>query len=151
MKRLFLLTIVLLVSLMTFAKCKHKKKCCKKTTNTSTQTTSSTSGEAAGRNPNEMWLGYDETQCANPWQFNWFKAPTDADLAGAVQGYLQGQGITVNEIRTLRDKEIIHCEACTCLNGFHYYVKIPKDQEAKLKALKFHEIDMVPAVDKSKE
>ncbi len=100
----------------------------------------------------EVWMRYDETQCANPWQFNWFAPPTDEQLAGAVRGYLQEREINILEIRTRRDKEVISCEACTCLNGFHYFVKVQKLGITKLKALNFKETKDIPtAVDNNKQ
>jgi hypothetical protein len=89
-------------------------------------------------------MRYDETKCENPWQFSWFAPPTDEQLAGAVTGELKGRQIEVLEMRTKRDKDVISCEACTCPNGFHYFVRIHKSEMAKLKELKFVETADVP-------
>lgn len=141
--RKLLLFCLIFTCLFTFGKCKNKKKCCKK--KTTTTAAAAVTSPINSRDPNNMWLGYDETQCANPWQFNWFVAPTDEQLAGAVRGHLQGQGFTILDMRTARDKDKVNCEGCTCLNGFHYYVYVPKAEADKLKAMKFHEVETVPA------
>jgi hypothetical protein len=92
-----------------------------------------------------IWMRYDETKCANPWQFNWFAPPTDEQLAGAVRGHLQEREVKILDIRTKRDTSMLSCEACTCPNGFHYYVRIPKSDIPKLKALNFQETKEIPA------
>ena len=85
-------------------------------------------------------MRYDETKCANPWNFNWFAAPTDEQLAGAVKGNLEGKSIHILEIKTTRDKDVVSCDACTCPNGFHYFVRVNKTDAAKLKEMKFVEV-----------
>lgn len=89
-----------------------------------------------------VWMQYDETKCANPWQLNWLVPPTDEQLAGAVKSHLLGGGVTVLEIRTSREADFVSCEACDCPNGFHYFVKVNKVDAPKLKQLKFTEAAM---------
>ncbi len=129
MRKIFL-TLFVSVSLLSYGKC-DKKKCCKKK-------------HFAGSPSGEVWLRYDETKCSNPWQFNWFAPPTDEQLAGAVKGELSGRNIQVSEMRTLRDKDMISCDACTCLNGFHYYVRVKTTEVTKLTELKFYEVTKLP-------
>lgn len=95
-------------------------------------------------NNNQVWMRYDETKCSNPWQFNWLVKPTDEQLAGAVKGELEGRSVHVLEIRTERDNNVVNCEACTCQNGFHYFVLVNKSSMTALKALKFYEVKEVP-------
>ncbi len=123
-------TLLVSVSLVSFGKC-DKKKCCKKNKNSKTQTS-------------ELWMRYDETKCSNPWQFNWFAPPTDEQLAGAVKGELTGRNIQILEMRTSRDMAMISCDACTCPNGFHYFVRIKTTEKAKLTELKFYETKEIP-------
>jgi hypothetical protein len=126
MKNLFCLTLILL-TLPSFS-CNKEKKLRKH------------------GNPGVVWMQYDETKCDNPWQFNWFAAPTDEQLAGAVKGNLEGRGISILEMKTSREADFISCEACNCPNGFHYFVKVNKTDIPKLKELKFFEAsqDKVP-------
>jgi hypothetical protein len=69
----------LLSCLFSFGKCNKKKKCCKKKAKTEIATS------AEKLSTNEVWMQYDETKCANPWQFNWFQKPTQEQILGAVK------------------------------------------------------------------
>lgn len=124
------LTIFIASSLFSFGKC-DKKNCCRKKLK-------------ATKELDEVWLRYDETKCANPWQFNWFAPPTDEQLAGAVKGELTGRGIDIMEMRTSRDKDMVSCDACTCPNGFHYFVRVKTAVMARLKELKFYPAKEIP-------
>ena len=95
-------------------------------------------------NNNELWMRYDETKCANPWQLNWVAAPSDEQLAGAVKANLEARSIPVIEIKTQREKDKVSCEACDCVNGFHYFVRTYKVDASKLTELKFVEVRDVP-------
>jgi hypothetical protein len=134
MRKIFL-PIFIASSLVSFGKC-DKKKCCRKK-------------QPCGIQSDEVWLQYDETKCANPWQFNWFAPPTDEQLAGAVKGELTGRNIQILEMRTSRDKDMVSCDACTCPNGFHYFVRIKTAEKSKLTELNFYETTEIPgAADK---
>lgn len=138
---------LMIACLFSFGKCNKKKKCCKK--NAKKEVVSA--GEKL--NNNEVWMQYDETKCANPWQFNWFQKPTQEQITSAVKSELLGREIAVLEIRSSSEKYFISCEACTCPNGTHYYVRVNKTEIEKLKALKFFEVKDVPkmeSVDTSK-
>jgi len=137
MKKLFFITLIL-SCLFSFGKCNNKKKCNKKKATTEVSSTS------AKPNSNEVWMQYDETKCENPWQFNWFQKPTQAQILGAIKGDLLGKEITALELRLSIQKDFISCEACDCPNGTHYYVRVNKSEIEKLKALKFYEIKNVP-------
>ena len=128
----FSLTIACLFS---FGKCNKKKKCCAK---------KATTNAVANLSTDEIWMRYDETKCENPWQFNWFQKPTEAQILGAVKGNLQGREINILEIKSETAKDLISCEACTCPNGRHYFVRINKSEIEKLKALKFFEVKEIP-------
>ena len=124
--------------LFSFGKCNKKKKCCKKKTTTETS--------SAKLNTDEVWMRYDETKCANPWNFNWFAKPTEEQILGAVKGELLGNEINVLEIKSTNEENIVSCDACTCINGRHFFVRINKPETEKLKALKFYEVKDVPDV-----
>jgi hypothetical protein len=135
MKNIFFIILVL-SCLFSFGKCNKKKKCSKKKATTETS--------SAKLNANEVWMQYDEKKCENPWHFNWFAKPTEAQISGAVKGDLQGREIAVLEIRSSTEKDLISCESCNCPNGTHFYVRVNKSEIEKLKALKFYEIKNVP-------
>ena len=122
--------------LFSFGKCNKKKKCSKKKATTETS--------SAKLNANEVWMQYDETKCANPWQFNWFAKPTPEQVEGAVKSNLIEKEIAVLEIRSSTEKDLISCEGCDCPNGTHFYVRVNKSEIEKLKALKFYEIKGAP-------
>ena len=144
MKKILLLSLLFLC-LLSFGKCHKKKKCCKKKTNTATA--------VSKINPQEVWMQYDETKCESPWQFNWFTKPTEEQILAAVKSDLSGKEITVLEIRSTTEKDFISCDACTCPNGTHYFVRVNKSEIEKLKALKFFEMKEIPkteSTDKTK-
>ena len=134
MKKLFFITLVL-SCLFTFGKCNKKKKCSKKKANTEASAKLSSS---------EVWMQYDEKKCENPLQFNWFQKPTQEQILGAIKGNLLGKEIAILEIKSSTEKDFISCEACTCPNGTHYFVRVNKSEIEKLKALKFYEIKNIP-------
>ena len=138
MKKLFLITLVFFC-LFSFGKCNKKKKCSKKKTTTETS--------SVKLNSNQVWMQYDETKCENPWHFNWFVKPTEAQILGAVKGSLQDREIAVLEIKSSTEKDFMSCDACTCPNGTHFYVLVNKSEIDKLKALKFYEIKGEPKTD----
>lgn len=135
MKKILLLVLVL-STFISFGKCCKKKKNCSK--KASTETVSAT------LNGNEVWMRYDETKCENPWQFNWFQEPTEEQILGAVKSDLLGKGIGVLEIKSSTEKEFINCEACTCPNGTHYFVRVNTSEIEKLKMMKFYEVKEIP-------
>ena len=128
----------MLTCLFSFGKCNKKKKCCAK---------KATTTAVAKLSADEIWMRYDETKCENPWQFNWFQKPTEAQILGAVKSDLIDKEIDILEIHSSTKKDFISCEACTCPNGRHYFVRINKSEIEKLKALKFFEVKDVPKTD----
>jgi hypothetical protein len=135
MKKILFFSLML-ACLFSFGKCNKKKKCCAKKASTATS--------AAKLNANEVWMRYDETKCENPWQFNWFQKPTEAQILGAVKSDLIDKEIDILEIHSSTKKDFISCEACNCANGKSYFVRINKSEIEKLKALKFYEVKDVP-------
>ena len=61
-----------------------------------------------------------------------------------MKSQLSGQEINILEILSTYEEGFISCEACTCPNGRHYFVRINKSEIEKLKALKFFEVKDVP-------
>ncbi|MFN8284880.1 MAG: hypothetical protein U0U67_16780 [Chitinophagales bacterium] len=142
MKKILFFSLILMCTI-SFA-CHKKKK------NKAVQTTKEVSGKL---NSDEVWMQYDETKCENPWQFNWFTKPTEEQILAAVKSDLSGKEITVLEIRSTTEKDFISCDACTCPNGTHYFVRVNKSEIEKLKALKFFEMKEIPkteSTDKTK-
>lgn len=135
MKKILFFSLILLSS-VSFACNKKKKKQNAIQNNTSTT--------VSKLNTNEVWMQYDETKCQNPWHFNWFQKPTGSQILNAVKGELLGQEINILEIRSSVEKDFISCEACDCPNGLHYFVRVPKSEIEKLKALKFYEVKEIP-------
>lgn len=137
----------MIACLFSFGKCNKKKKCCKKKAKTEL------ASAAEKLSANEIWMQYDETKCQNPWQLNWYQKPTEEQLRGAVKSQLTGQEITILEIQSTYESDFISCDACTCLNGRHFYVRVPKSEIKKLTALKFYEVKEIPnteVIDSSK-
>jgi hypothetical protein len=137
MKKILFFSLII-ACLFSFGKC-NKKKCTKKKASTETS--------ASRLNANEVWMQYDETKCANPWQFNWFQKPTQAQILGAIKSDLLGKEIVALELRSSTEKDFISCDACDCPNGTHYYVRVNKTEIEKLKALKFFEVKDAPKMD----
>ncbi len=140
MKKILFFSLIL-SCLFSFGKCYKKKKCCKK----KAKTEIATSTEKLSTN--EVWMQYNETKCANPWQFNWFQKPTQEQILGAVKSDLLGKEIAILEIKSSTEKDFISCESCDCPNGTHYFVRVNKTEIAKLKALKFFEVKALPKID----
>lgn len=132
---------LMVACLFSFGKSCKKKQCCKK------KATSTTS--AAKLNANEVWMRYDETKCENPWHFNWFVAPTADQILSAVKSELLGREINILEMYASYDKNAITCDACTCPNGTHYFVRINKSEIEKLKELKFYEVKNITKIEKT--
>ncbi len=122
----------IIACLFSFGNTNKKKKGCKKST--------------LKIKPAEVWMQYNETKCDNPWMFNWFQSPTEQQLIAAVKSELLGREIAVVEIKSTIENETISCEACTCLNGRHYYVRVHQSEIAKLKALKFWVVNEIPKI-----
>jgi hypothetical protein len=137
MKKILFFSLML-ACLFSFGKCNKKKKCCAK---------KATTTAVAKLSADEIWMCYDETKCENSWQFNWFQKPTEAQILGAVKSDLIDKEIDILEIHSSTKKDFISCEACTCPNGRHYFVRINKSEIEKLKALKFYEVKDVPKTD----
>ncbi len=137
MKKILFFSLML-ACIFSFGKCNKKKKCSKKKANTEVTSNS------AKLNADEVWMQYDEKKCENPWQFNWFQKPTQEQILGAVKGNLLGKVIAILEIKSSTEKDFISCEACTCPNGTHYFLRVNKSEIEKLKALKFYEIKDIP-------
>lgn len=135
MKKLLFIPLIV-VCLFSFGKCNKKKKCSKK--NATTETSS------AKLNANEVWMRYDETKCANPWQFNWFAKTTPEQVEGAVKSNLIEKEIAILEIRSATEKDLISCEGCDCPNGTHFYVRVNASEIEKLKPLKFYQTEKIP-------
>ena len=138
MKKILFFSLMI-ACLFSSGKCNKKKKCSKKKATTETS--------SAKLNANEVWMQYDETKCENPWQFNWFVKPTEEQILGAVKSDLLGKEIAVLEIKSSTEKDFMSCDACTCPNGTHFYVRANKSEIEKLKALKFYEIKDVPKIE----
>lgn len=137
MKKIIFLSLIF-ATLISFGKCCKKKKHCSK--KTSVETTYKL-------NTNEAWMQYDETKCENPWQFNWFAKPTEEQILGAVKSELLGKEINILEIKSSFEEGLISCEACNCLNGRHFYIRVNKTEIEKLKALNFYEVKGVPEIE----
>ncbi|MCC6584723.1 MAG: hypothetical protein IT271_13550 [Chitinophagales bacterium] len=135
MKKILFFSLML-ACIFSFGKCNKKKKCCTKKTSTETS--------SAKLSANEVWMQYDETKCENPWHFNWFVKPTEAQIMGAVNSQLTGQEISILEIQSTYEEGMISCDACNCRNGRHFYVRVNKSEIEKLKALKFYELKEIP-------
>ncbi len=136
MRRILFFSLML-VCIFSFGKCAKKMKCCPQKAKTET---------SAKLNSNEVWMQYDETKCDNPWQFNWFAKPTEEQILGAVKSELLGKEINILEIKSSFEEGLISCEACTCPNGRHFYVRVNKSEITKLEELKFYEVKEVPKV-----
>jgi hypothetical protein len=132
MKKILFFSLMM-VCLFSFGKCNKKKKCCNKDSVAATRI-------SAG----EVWMRYDETKCENPWNFNWFAKPTEEQISGAVKSDLLGKEIAILEIRSTTEKDFISCEACNCPNGRRFYVRVNKSETAKLKVMRFYEVNEVP-------
>lgn len=134
--RLILVFSLFIIVVSSYVKCsKREKHCCKKRT---------TTAAAKKENTFDIWMQYNETKCDNPWNFNWFVKPTEEQVLSAVKGNLLGREINILEIRSMMDEQAVSCAACTCPNGRQFYVRIPKADLSKLKALKFFETQQVP-------
>ena len=131
-----LFSILILTCVLSFGKCNKQKKCCKKKATTETTSTK--------LNANENWMCYDETRCENPWNFNWFAKPTEAQILAAIKSNLTDREINVLQINSFTKKDFISCEACNCPTGKKYYVRVNKSENEKLKTLKFYKVNEVP-------
>jgi len=137
MKKILFFSLML-ACIFSFGKCNKKKNCCKK---------KATTTAASKLNADEVWMRYDETKCENPWHFNWFVKPTEAQILGAVKSQLTGQEISILEIQSTYKEGMISCDACNCPNGRNFYVRVNKSEIEKLKALKFYEVKEIPKIE----
>mgnify|MGYP000882269135 CR=1 FL=1 len=135
MKSLIVFVFVF-ISITAFGKgLKHKNAtCCKKKTT-----------QISKLKKDEIWMVYDETKCDNPWNFNWFTKPTEAQIIGAIKGNLEGNEINVKDIRSSIIPDFISCDACNCPNGRKIFVLVNKIDLEKLQKLKFYITKQIPA------
>jgi len=122
---------LLLATIISSGECCHHKQSRQKKTISCTAT-------------NEVWMRYDETKCDNPWNFNWFMPPTEAQITAAIKGDLQGKSIEILQLTSYNDTGLVSCETCNCPNGRHIFVQVRKSESEKLKAMKFYEVKEVP-------
>lgn len=64
----------------------------------------------------EVWLCYDETYCANPWNYN-DTIITGSEKSGIIKSYFLSQNIEIKDIQISAENPPQLCNACGCLSG----------------------------------
>ncbi|MDX1651883.1 MAG: hypothetical protein R3277_05290 [Brumimicrobium sp.] len=69
---------------------------------------------------NEVCMYFQETQCANPWDFY---STDEEEYLNKIEAYLESKGIEVLRIlRKMNGPEIV-CMACSCPSGATIYIQ----------------------------
>jgi hypothetical protein len=70
-----------------------------------------------------------QTQCADPWGYG----ATEQETVSKLKDYLTKKEILVNALSMKATPEQAVCQACTCSNGFTFYVQADEQYIAALK------------------
>ena len=82
-------------------------------------------------------FAWDQTQCADPWGTG--AGSTEAETEAAVVAYLEGEGISVEQVAFLADAETdAACEACDCGTGIRIIVTVPSPSVTPMRVLGFY-------------
>lgn len=88
-----------------------------------------------GKSGNVRWVQYDETYCADRWDYN----INNEKLKENITTYLKDQGIKVLELEIFSDRTAETCRECTCKSGRRIKCKIKKRDVKEAKTLGFYE------------
>ena len=76
---------------------------------------------------------YAQTQCEDPWGR---EASSEATVT-KLTSYLAEKGLTMSDVRLVKEKEGMMCMACNCATGQVFYGLVAKDDLEKAKELGF--------------
>lgn len=76
---------------------------------------------------------YTQTQCEDPWGR---EASPEATIA-KLTAYLTEKGLTISDVRLVKEKEGMMCMACNCPTGQVFYGLVAKNDLEKAKELGF--------------
>jgi hypothetical protein len=88
-----------------------------------------------GKSMSVKWVYYDETQCADKWDFS----PINEKLKENVTNYLNSKDIKVLEIEIFNDRTPDACTSCNCKTGRRVKVKVKKRDLSEIKSEQFYE------------
>ena len=83
------LTILILLGIMIFCSCEKTK---------------------------EVWICYEETYCANPWNYN-DTIVSESEKVKIIKNYFLSQNIEIKDIQITSENPAQVCNACSCLSG----------------------------------
>ena len=89
---------------------------------------------SCGKN-NMKWLYYDETVCADKWEYN----INNERLKDNVTSYFDGKGVRIYEVEIFNDRTAESCLECHCKTGRRVKVKVKKHDVSSMKAENFYE------------
>lgn len=85
---------------------------------------------------NVIWVKYNETQCADSWDYS----DNNEVLKEHVETYLKGKGVKVLEMEIFIDADPQqNCSSCSCTTGRTIKVKIKKRDLDDVKNLGFYQ------------
>lgn len=83
---------------------------------------------------NVKWVVYDETYCADKWDYN----INNEKLKDNVVSYMKSKSIKIYELEIFSDRTAESCSACTCKSGRRFKCKVKKNDVNDAKALGFY-------------
>lgn len=90
---------------------------------------------ACGKSGRVRWVNYDETVCADKWEYNM----NNERLKENVVNYFDGKGIKVFELEIFSDRSRDNCADCHCKTGRRIKCKVSKRDVNDMKAEGFYE------------
>jgi hypothetical protein len=90
---------------------------------------------ACGKSGNVKWVHYDETRCADKWDYD----INNEKLKDNVVSYLGSKGVKVFEIEIFTDIPAQPCTDCTCKTGRRIKCKIKKREVKNVTGEGFYE------------
>lgn len=84
---------------------------------------------------NMKWVNYDETQCADRWEFN----INNEKLKENVTSYYKGKGVRIYDIEIYTDHGPETCLECNCKTGRRFHCKVKNGDLSSMKSDGFYE------------
>lgn len=84
---------------------------------------------------NMKWVYYDETICADRWEFN----INNEKLKDNVTSYFKSRGVRIYEIEIFTDRAPDNCSNCDCKTGRRFKCKVKRLDVSSMNAEGFYE------------
>lgn len=96
-----------------------------------------TTFNSCGKINDTIWVYYDETKCADPWETN--ENTSVKVKTKAIENYLENKGVKVFKVKINDDGTAEECKSCFCKTGSRIKCKINEDEIEKMKEEGFYQ------------